>query len=154
MRQRGLARVALGGIGAALMIAGCSSTTGTSGGGGAPGADLTGNYDLASLSQAGGAPILPPTATGTLSLVQTSTNHGTYAVNITINVGTPTNVVDNGTYLQKVYPTVDSIYQTSSGALGQQVGTYNFQDNAGSGNDTLVVNVTAQGIPVVTTWSK
>jgi len=155
MRQRDLVRLGLGTIGMALSIAGCSSSTSNnSGGGGTPGPDLTGDYDLVSIAQGGGAPVVPPNATGTLTLTQTSTNHGTYAVNLTIAGAPPTNVVDNGTYQQKHVNGIDSLYQSSSGALGQQVGTYVFKDNAGAGMDTLTVNVTANAIPVTTVWFK
>ncbi|HUL69067.1 MAG TPA: hypothetical protein VLT17_02380 [Gemmatimonadales bacterium] len=155
MRQRDLVRLGLGTIGMALSIAGCSSSTSNNGGGGGtPGPDLSGNYDLVSIAQAGGAPVTPPNATGTLTLTQTSTNHGTYAVDLTIAGAPPTHVVDNGTYQQKHVNGIDSLYQVSSGALGQQVGTYTFKDNTGVGMDTLLVNVTAQGIPVTTVWFK
>jgi hypothetical protein len=151
MRQRSLVRVVLGGIGAALMIAGCSSSTGSSGGG-PPAADISGTYNLVSLTQGGVA--APAGSTGTIILTQTSTNHGTYSVNLTINTVPVTPIVDNGTYVQKVTAQGDSIYQSSSGALGQQVGTYAFKDNPGVGTDTLTVSVVAQSIPIVSVWFK
>jgi hypothetical protein len=63
-------------------------------------------------------------------------------------------IVDQGTYVQKVTSQGDSIYQTSSGSFGQQVGTYTFKDNVGVGMDTLTVSVVAQSIPILSVWFK
>jgi hypothetical protein len=153
MRRRGLVRLALGGLGVAMAIGGCSgsSLTGTSGGG-PPAADISGTYSLVSLTQ-GGVPA-PAGSTGTITLTQTTTNHGTYSVNLTINSVPQVPIVDQGTYVQKVTSQGDSIYQTSSGSFGQQVGTYTFKDNVGVGMDTLTVSVVAQSIPILSVWFK
>jgi len=156
MWQRSLVRLALGGIGAAIVVSGCSSGSPTSNNSGGTGPDLTGTYNVFSLTQ--GTPpvtLTPPVVTGTITLAQTSANHGTYSVNLTINATVPpTNVVDNGTYIQKNVNGIDSIYQSSSGALGQAGGTYSFKDEPTPTPDTLTVDVFAQGIQTKTVWTK
>jgi len=103
--------------------------------------DLSGTYELVTLTQAGTPTIGPPIATGTLVLTQT-----TYVIDLTTpdQTGTPVNTVDNGTYSTDG----DNWTQESSTTGLQGVGTFTLQGN------TLTVNVTTVGIEVLTVWNK
>ncbi|MEE8573152.1 MAG: hypothetical protein V3T20_07795 [Gemmatimonadota bacterium] len=103
--------------------------------------DLSGTYELVTLTQAGTPTIGPPIATGTLVLTQTS-----YVIDLTTpdQTGTPVNTVDNGTY-----STDGNTWTQESSTTGLQgVGTFTLQGN------TLTVNVTTVGIEVLTVWNK
>jgi len=106
--------------------------------------DLSGTYELVSLTQ-GGITIGPAQgATGALVLTQT-----TYSIDLTVPnpddpFGPGINTVDNGTY-----STDGSNWTQESSTTGLQgVGTFTLQGN------TLTVNVTTVGIEVLTVWNK
>ena len=105
--------------------------------------DLSGTYELVSLTQAGST-VAPPIATGTLVLTQT-----TYSIDLTVPnpddpFGPGINTLDNGTY-----STDGSDWTQESSTTGLQgVGTFTLQGN------TLTVNVTTVGIEVLTVWNK
>ncbi len=108
-----------------------------------PGTDLSGTYELVSLTQ-GGNTIGPPLATGTLVLTQT-----TYSIDLNVPnpddpFGPPVNTVDSGTY-----STSGSNWTQESSETGLQgVGTFTLQGG------TLTVNVTTAGLEVLTIWSE
>ncbi len=136
MRKRSfplLAALAL----AAMVLGGCggSSTSPSNS------TDLSGNYNLTSLTQSGFT-FGPPIATGTLVLTKTN-----YTLHLIIAVPSqPADTVnDAGTYT-----TSGSQWtQTSSQPGGtQSIGTFTLQNNV------LTVNVTTQGQAVTTVWQK
>jgi len=101
--------------------------------------DLSGTYDLVSVTQ-GGVTLTPALgATGTLVLTQT-----TYDISITIPSQTgPMTTTDNGTYELSG----DTWTQESANAGGfQGVGTYSLVGG------TLTVVVTTAGVQVVSVW--
>jgi len=104
--------------------------------------DLSGTYELVSLTQAG-VTIGPPVATGTLVATQT-----TYSIDLTVPdpdnpMGPGVNTVDSGTYSTNG----DGWTQESSNTGLQGVGTFSLQGG------TLTVDVTTAGIEVLTVWS-
>ena len=104
--------------------------------------DLSGTYELASLTQAG-TTIGPPLATGTLVLTQT-----TYAIDLTVPnpddpFGPGINTLDNGTYSTDG----NTWTQESSNTGLQGVGTFSLQGGA------LTVDVTTAGLEVLTVWN-
>ncbi len=130
MKTRLTAPIALGAI-AVLLAAGCGDeSTG-------PSVDLTGTYDLESVTFPGQQPLTPPTAVGTLVLTQT-----TYDVNITIATNPPQQVSDQGEYSTSG----NTWSQTSSVNGSQAVGNYTLSGTR------LTVNTTLQGLPIVSVW--
>jgi hypothetical protein len=151
MRQRGLVRLALGGIGAVIIVAGCGSSGG-SGPSRYGGPNLAGNYELDSLQLAGGPVQEPPGATGTLAMTQSSTGQGSITVNLTIDTTTtspgpnpPLVIGGSGSYAQVAAN--DSIYW-SLAPYGTFGGTYHFGPDAVGGKDTLRANLAASGLSV------
>ncbi|MGH7670871.1 MAG: hypothetical protein ACRENQ_15400 [Gemmatimonadaceae bacterium] len=118
------AAVALVGVAAC----GSSNTTGTDT------VSLAGNYTLQSFSEGGQA---VPQTTGTLTMTGT---------NYLVNIAGAVTLVDSGTYTA----TSAGAFTQTSTVLGglQSVGTYTLA------NDTLTVNVSAQGVTVAQTWLK
>lgn len=119
-------------LAAALALTGACGDDGTG-----PSVDLSGSYQLQSVTFPGQQPLTPPAAEGTLVLTQT-----TYNVNITIAGNPPQQVSDQGTY-----STSGSTWTQESSVNGSQaVGNFTL-----SGNQ-LTVNTTLQGLPVVSVW--
>lgn len=103
--------------------------------------DLTGVYELVSISFQGQAQMEPPVATGTFTLTMT-----TYEVDIVIDLPAPLGqtIQDEGTYSLNG----NNWSQESSTTGFQSVGTYSFDGT------TLEVNATTQGQTVATVWTK
>jgi len=150
MRQRDLVRLALGGIGAAIIAAGCGSNGGS---GPSPygGPNLSGSYGLDSIKLAGGPVQKPPAATGTLVMTQASAGQGTITINMSIDTTTtspgpnpPLVIGGSGNYAQ--LSGKDSIFW-SLAPYGTFGGSYGFGPNAG-GKDTLNANLKATGLTV------
>lgn len=103
--------------------------------------DLSGTYQLVSITFQGQPQLEPPVAEGTFTLTQT-----TYDVSIDINVPPPNDVQirDQGTY------DIDgnSWSQESSVDGRQTVGTFTLEDGR------LTVNATTQGQIVITVWDR
>ena len=138
MRRQVSAALFLLALGAATAAA-CKSdsTTGTGGS-----TNLTGNYALLAFIEGSNPVVGPPIATGTLVL--TSTNYH-LVLNIDIpSPGDTTVEVDSGTYTTKG----DSIYEQSSGALPNAIGTFAVK------GDTLDINVTEQTLAIQSVWLK
>ena len=105
--------------------------------------DLSGNYELVTLTQAG-TTIGPPIATGTLVLTATRYSIDLLVPDPTDPFGPPLNTVDSGTYATDG----DTWTQESDNAGGfQGVGTFSL---AGA---TLTVDVTTAGVQVLTVWN-
>ncbi len=101
--------------------------------------DLSGTYELVSLTQSG-VTLSPPVATGTLTLTAT-----TYQLQLTTPdlQGQPQQTNDNGTY-----ETSGSDWtQQSATGLGTSTGTFTLQGN------TLTVRVTAP-LVLTTVWNR
>ncbi len=136
MRTHFLGRT-LGGLAlAVVLLVGCSGGDST---GPAPSTDFSGTYTLQSLTAAG-LTIVPPLASGTLTL--TATNY-TFDVTVTVP-GQPTiHMQDTGTYSFS-----GASWTQNSSATGQTVGTYSKQGS------TLTFNMTQQGQATTTVWQK
>ncbi len=136
MRNHLLGRT-LGGLALSIVLLGaCSGGDSTSPG---TSTDFSGSYTLQSLTAAG-MTIIPPLASGTLTLTASS-----YTFDVTVAVpGQPTiHMVDAGTYTFS-----GSSWTQNSSTTGQTVGTYSSQGN------TLTFNMTQQGQATTTVWEK
>ncbi len=103
--------------------------------------DLSGNYELVSVTQ-GGVTLTPAQgATGTLVVTRTN-----YTLDITIPGPTgPVNTVDTGTYQTDG----DTWTQESDNAGGfQGIGTFSLVGT------TLTIDVTTAGVQVLSVWSR
>lgn len=119
----------------AAMVAGCGSDSTAPNGSTAA---LVGTYDLVSLTLQGQPTLTPPTATGVLTL-----SDSTYLLTITIPPPTG-QLVDSGTYSVSG----SNWSQTSNVQQEQAVGTYTFS------NGTLSVNVSTFGMQLASVWQK
>jgi len=99
-------------------------------------AELVGTYDLASLTLDNDPPLVPPEATGTLTLALS-----TY--NVTLNLPSGTQV-DSGTWSVSG----STWTQSSSTQAIQEQGT------ASLSHDTLTVNLNAAGTQISSVWVK
>jgi len=99
-------------------------------------AELVGTYDLASLTLDNDPPLVPPQATGTLTLALS-----TY--NVTLNLPSGTQV-DSGTWSVSG----STWTQSSSTQAIQEQGT------ASLSHDTLTVNLNAAGTQISSVWVK
>ena len=137
MSQR--ARVRRGWLVAAAVMAVVAGTACGSSGPTNPGltaAELVGTYDLASLTLDNDPPLVPPEATGTLTLALS-----TY--NVTLNLPSGTQV-DSGTWSVSG----STWTQSSSTQAIQEQGT------ASLSHDTLTVNLNAAGTQISSVWVK
>lgn len=103
--------------------------------------DLTGTYELVSVTQ-GGVTLGPAQgATGTLTATQTR-----YTVDITVpSPAGPINTVDTGTYMTDG----NTWTQESDNAGGfQGIGTFSLV------GDTLTIDVTTAGVQVLSVWNR
>ncbi len=130
-------RTFLGGLAlSALLLAACSGGDAT----GPSNTDFSGTYSLQSLTAAG-LTIVPPLATGTLTLTTT-----TYTFDVTVSGipnQQPIHMQDAGTYTFS-----GSSWTQNSNTTGQTVGTYSQQGS------TLTFNMTQQGQATTTVWLK
>jgi hypothetical protein len=137
MSQR--VRVRRGWLVAAAVMAVVAGTACGSSGPTNPGltaAELVGTYDLASLTLDNDPPLVPPQATGTLTLALS-----TY--NVTLNLPSGTQV-DSGTWSVSG----STWTQSSSTQAIQEQGT------ASLSHDTLTVNLNAAGTQISSVWVK
>jgi len=137
MSQR--VRVRRGWLVAAAVMAVVAGTACGSSGSTNPGltaAELVGTYDLASLTLDNDPPLVPPQATGTLTLALS-----TY--NVTLNLPSGTQV-DSGTWSVSG----STWTQSSSTQAIQEQGT------AKLSHDTLTVNLNAAGTQISSVWVK
>jgi len=137
MSQR--VRVRRGWLVAAAVMAVVAGTACGSSGPTNPGltaAELVGTYDLASLTLDKDPPLVPPEATGTLTLALS-----TY--NVTLNLPSGTQV-DSGTWSVSG----STWTQSSSTQAIQEQGT------ASLSHDTLTVNLNAAGTQISSVWVK
>jgi hypothetical protein len=137
MSQR--VRVRRGWLVAAAVMAVVAGTACGSSGPTNPGltaAELVGTYDLASLTLDNDPPLVPPEATGTLTLALS-----TY--NVTLNLPSGTQV-DSGTWSVSG----STWTQSSSTQAIQEQGT------AKLSHDTLTVNLNAAGTQISSVWVK
>jgi len=137
MSQR--VRVRRGWLVAAAVMAVVAGTACGSSGPTNPGltaAELVGTYDLASLTLDNDPPLVPPEATGTLTLALS-----TY--NVTLNLPSGTQV-DSGTWSVSG----STWTQSSSTQAIQEQGT------ASLSHDTLTVNLNAAGTQISSVWVK
>jgi len=137
MSQR--VRVRRGWLVAAAVMAVVAGTACGSSGPTNPGltaAELVGTYDLASLTLDNDPPLVPPEATGTLTLALS-----TY--NVTLNLPNGTQV-DSGTWSVSG----STWTQSSSTQAIQEQGT------ASLSHDTLTVNLNAAGTQISSVWVK
>ena len=128
------------GIAAALLTSGCGNDyeQPTQ----APSVDLTGTYDLISITFGAPPALEPPVAVG--SLVLTSSD---YDLQITLSVtvsGIPDTITDRGTYTASG----NTWTQVSSLTPTQSTGTFSQQ------GDTLSVSVTIGGLKIDSVWRK
>ena len=137
MSQR--VRVRRGWLVAAAVMAVVAGTACGSSGPTNPGltaAELVGTYDLASLTLDNDPPLVPPEATGTLTLALS-----TY--NVTLNLPSGTQV-DSGTWSVS-----GSMWTQSSSTQDIQE-----QGTASLSHDTLTVNLNAAGTQISSVWVK
>jgi len=137
MSQR--VRVRRGWLAAAAVMAVVAGTACGSSGSTNPGltaAELVGVYDLASLTLDNDPPLVPPEATGTLTLALS-----TYNVTLNLPAGTQ---VDSGTWSVNG----STWTQSSSTQAIQEQGT------ASLSHDTLTVNLNAAGTQISSVWVK
>ena len=114
-RIRGLAIAVV----AAVLATGCNDSNPTSPPPTGPPPDLSGTYDLTSLTQAG-VTLTPPAATGTFMITQTSSSATEATGDLTVDITIPGNqIMGSGTY------TIRSNGSWEQSLPGQQaVGTY------------------------------
>jgi len=137
MKQR--VRVPRGWLVAAAVMAVAAGTACGSSGSTNPGltpAELVGTYALASLTLDNDPPLVPPQATGTLTLT-------TSTYNVTLNLPSGTQV-DSGTWSVSG----STWTQTSSAQAIQEQGT------ARLSHDSLTVNLNAAGTAISSVWVK
>jgi hypothetical protein len=136
-RARWIRRLAPATLLAVVAFAACGDDDPT----GVEEADLSGTYELVSITYQGQPSLAPPVATGTFTLTAT-----TYQVSITIDLPDPfgQQIEDNGTYA------IDgNDWSQESSANGfQSVGTITYDGTR------LEVNATTQGQTVITVWNK
>ena len=125
-------------VAAAVMAVVAGTACGSSGptNPGLTAAELVGTYDLASLTLDNDPPLVPPEATGTLTLALS-----TY--NVTLNLPSGTQV-DSGTWSVSG----STWTQSSSTQAIQEQGT------ASLSHDTLTVNLNAAGTQISSVWVK
>ena len=126
-------------VAAAVMAVVAGTACGSSNGSTNPGltaAELVGTYDLASLTLNNDPPLVPPVATGTLTLALS-----TY--NVTLNLPSGTQV-DSGTWSVS-----GSMWTQSSSTQDIQE-----QGTASLSHDTLTVNLNAAGTEISSVWVK
>jgi len=125
-------------VAAAVMAVVAGTACGSSGptNPGLTAAELVGTYDLASLTLDNDPPLVPPQATGTLTLALS-----TY--NVTLNLPNGTQV-DSGTWSVSG----STWTQSSSTQAIQEQGT------ASLSHDTLTVNLNAAGTQISSVWVK
>jgi hypothetical protein len=125
-------------VAAAVMAVVAGTACGSSGptNPGLTAAELVGTYDLASLTLDNDPPLVPPEATGTLTLALS-----TY--NVTLNLPNGTQV-DSGTWSVSG----STWTQSSSTQAIQEQGT------ASLSHDTLTVNLNAAGTQISSVWVK
>ena len=126
-------------VAAAVMAVVAGTACGSSNGSTNPGltaAELVGTYDLASLTLDNDPPLVPPVATGTLTLALS-----TY--NVTLNLPSGTQV-DSGTWSVSG----STWTQSSSTQAIQEQGT------ASLSHDTLTVSLNAAGTQISSVWVK